>query len=196
MTPVQEELNFTGICTLFHICSWYSFRGSVLHDGLLYGLLHHLHGLAAHGLDQAVHSLGLMVHGLRLAVHGLGLAVCLAVQGVLVDHLAVQETPVDELEGLLFHGLRRAVLWVVGVLGGVLHLLGSAVQCLLDGGVLAVVVVVSGSGSGGSSGGGGSGGGGGGDGSITGGNAARGPGGGEGVGDPGKISVRNTCKQK
>ena len=149
MTALQEKLNFTGICTLFHICSWYSFRGSVLHDGLLYGLLHRLHGLAAHGLSQAVHGLSqavhglsLTVHGLRLTVHGLCLAVCLVVQAVLVDHLAVQETPVDELDGLLVHGLRRAVLWVVSVLGGVLHLLGGAVQCLLDGGVLAVVVVV------------------------------------------------------
>ena len=142
MTALQEKLNFTGICTLFHICSWYSFRGSVLHDGLLYGLLHRLHGLAAHGLSQAVHGLSLTVHGLRLTVHGLCLAVCLMVQGVLVDHLAVQETPVDELDGLLVHGLRHAVLWVVSVLGGVLHLLGGAVQCLLDGGVLAVVVVV------------------------------------------------------
>ena len=139
MTAVQEKLNFTGICTLFHICSWYSFRGSVLHDGLLYGLLHHLHSLAAHGLSQAVHGLGLTVHGLRLAVC---LAVCLAVQGILVDHLAVQETPVNELDGLLVHGLRRTVLWIVSILGGVLHLLGGAVQCLLDGGVLAVVVVV------------------------------------------------------
>ena len=127
---------------MFHICSWYSFRGSVLHDGLLYGLLHRLHGLAAHGLSQAVHGLSLTVHGLRLAVHGLCLTVCLVVQGVLVDHLAVQETPVDELDGLLVHGLRRTVLWVVSVLGGVLHLLGGAVQCLLDGGVLAVVVVM------------------------------------------------------
>ena len=131
MTAVQEKLNFTGICMLFHICSWYSFRGSVLHDSLLYSLLHHLHGLVAHGL-------GLMVHSLCLAVHSLGLAV----QAILVNCLTVQETPVDELYGLLAHDLQRAILWVVDVLGGVLHLLGGAVQCLLDGGVLAVVVVV------------------------------------------------------
>ena len=79
-----------------------------------------------------------MVHSLCLTVHGLGLTV----QGILVDRLAVQETPVDELYGLLAHDLQRAVLWVVDILGGVLHLLGGAVQCLLDGGVLAVVVVV------------------------------------------------------
>ena len=75
MTAVQEKLNFTGICTLFHICSWYSFRGSVLHDGLVYSLLHHLHGLVAHGLSLMVHSLCLAVHGLGLAVQGILVAV-------------------------------------------------------------------------------------------------------------------------